>query len=293
MSADTVTDVTSILNATLAYDLKLVSFAIISLLLYDCCLNLPREIPYIWGRRPNLLGVLYVIIRYGWLAIAIVDLVVWYQTETESCNVMLHADIIMRLVAYTSGAVFLALRAYALSGGKCLLAVIIFLSNEVSISPNIYELSKLEATVFPMFVGCRAALSQDTNALALITWLRAYWHASPITLASVLMRNGILCFALPIVMASVLWGLEENDMGAIKAELLQYIGPVRDALTSIVTSRFLLDLSELATRAQAAGASSGLGAPTLTRSLTPGLFEVPSVLFEDDMDMGRSLEEHV
>ncbi|RDX48912.1 hypothetical protein OH76DRAFT_1483416 [Lentinus brumalis] len=237
MSANTVTDVTSILNATLAYDLKLVSFAIISLLLYDCCLNLPREIPYIWGRRPNLLGVL--------------------------CNVMLHADIIMRLVAYTGGAVFLALRAYALSGGKCFLAVMIFLSNEVSISPNITPR------------------------------LRAYWHASPITLASVLLRNGILCFALPIVMASVLWGLEENDTGEITAELVSYIGPVRDALTSIVTSRFLLDLSELATRAQAAEVASGIGAPTLTIYLTPRTSEVPSVGFEDDMDTGSALQEYV
>ncbi len=68
----------------------------------------------------------------------------------------------------------------------------------------------------------------------------------------------------------------------------------RPSLTSIVTSRFLLDLSELAARAELnAIGSTSLGGLTLTVDLTPSLSKVPSVLFESDVDMGNPSEEPV
>ncbi|KAI0713033.1 hypothetical protein C8T65DRAFT_645924 [Cerioporus squamosus] len=229
---------------------------------------------------------------------------------------MVHADNILRLVVYTGGAVFLALRAYALSGGRYILTIPVFLLNTSFISPNIYMLSKLHARVLPAFIGCQSILSWDTDFLVLSTLIRVSrtaiilsevivvaltWSktrrtlrkASPhmsqsgaSTLPAVLLRNGILCFVLPIVMTSIVWALDEKSSQRITAEVVEYIGQARDALNSIVTSRFLLDLSELAARVEASAGSSpmSLGVPTLTGYLTPGLSEVPSVLFEDNVD---------
>ncbi|RDX48911.1 hypothetical protein OH76DRAFT_1483415 [Lentinus brumalis] len=233
MSSDT----NPVVNATLGYDTKLVSFAVIALLLYDGCLNLPREVPYIWGRKPTTISALYIMSRYCWLAIAVIDVAAWYQTE-----------------------IFLALRAYALSGGKSIPTVAIFFLNEAFISPNVYALSKTQPTVLPMFGGCQSVLSSDVNQLSLAT-------------------------CLPIVMTSVVWALEERASQQVVIELVEYIGQIRDALTSIVTARFLLNLAELASRAEAiANAPLSLGDPTLTGYISPNLSEVPSVRFEHDLD---------
>ncbi len=77
---------------------------------------------------------------------------------------------------------FLALRAHALSGGKYILVIPIFLLNASFITPNIvsglpqgevsqdvakgslqYMISKLHAQVLPAFIGCQSVLSWDTD----------------------------------------------------------------------------------------------------------------------------------
>ncbi|RPD72763.1 hypothetical protein L226DRAFT_524512 [Lentinus tigrinus ALCF2SS1-7] len=340
MTADT--RLTPVLNATLSYNLKIVCFAVVALMFYDISLNLHREITYIWSRRPTLLGILYTIVRYGWLLVSMVDAAINYQTKDDvrplslltagpdltksaqrSCNVILHADFILRIVAYTGGAVFVALRAYALSGGKYAVAITIFLLNETFVIPNFYELSKLHGRVLPMFVGCQAVLSRDTDlsallirvdtvgyfavirvsrtamilsevAVVILTWTKTraqtsdFTSTSPTAIARVLFKNGILCFIVPIVLTSVVWALNEHNYERITAELVEFIGQARDALVSIVTSHFLLDLGELAAKANI-GPMSSIGEQTLTRDLTPGSeSDVLSVLFEEDLRNNES-----
>ncbi|RDX48910.1 hypothetical protein OH76DRAFT_1483414 [Lentinus brumalis] len=127
------------------------------------------------------------------------------------------------------------------------------------------------------------------------TLRKAFRHSSgSATLMTVLLRNGILCFILPIIMTSVVWALDEYSSQRVILQLVEYIGQFGDALTLIVTSRFLLDLSELAARAELnAIGSTSLGGLTLTVDLTPSLSKVPSVLFESDVDMGNPSEEPV
>ncbi|RPD58598.1 hypothetical protein L227DRAFT_564674 [Lentinus tigrinus ALCF2SS1-6] len=312
---------------------------------YDISLNLHREITYIWSRRPTLLGILYTIVRYGWLLVSMVDAAINYQTKDDLMIVDCYRDFILRIVAYTGGAVFVALRAYALSGGKYAVAITIFLLNETFVIPNFdctmrcssldlqYELSKLHGRVLPMFVGCQAVLSRDTDlsallirvdtvgyfavirvsrtamilsevAVVILTWTKTraqtsdFTSTSPTAIARVLFKNGILCFIVPIVLTSVVWALNEHNYERITAELVEFIGQARDAksprlkyfrsLVSIVTSHFLLDLGELAAKANI-GPMSSIGEQTLTRDLTPGSeSDVLSVLFEEDLRNNES-----
>ncbi|TBU56004.1 hypothetical protein BD310DRAFT_968959 [Dichomitus squalens] len=80
-------------------------------------------------------------------------------------------------------------------------------------------------------------------------------HQPPQALASTLLQNSVICFSIPlvfnlIVLVNAFTVTSENE-NIIRSRVMIIVGNLRDPVTAILVSRFLLDLAEYSLRAHA------------------------------------------
>ncbi|KAI0742307.1 hypothetical protein C8Q80DRAFT_1187442 [Daedaleopsis nitida] len=178
---------------------------------------------------------------------------------------------IVTMLPYIAWALFAGLRVYALSGQNTVFAILVALLNAAFIMPDVYEDAHAQSVNSPPPYGCyqsivatsvsegllwasRAALLLGESIVLLWTLMatrstRGYPNRSDRsrTLAEVLLNNGIACFVLPLVLNAVVLALDLKNT-TLTLSVGQSIVVFRDALTTILVSRFLLQLGALSDR---------------------------------------------
>ncbi|KAI0753789.1 hypothetical protein C8Q74DRAFT_1452512 [Fomes fomentarius] len=172
------------------------------------------------------------------------------------------------MLPYVALSLFSSLRIYALSGSDVPLSILVFILNVMYIVPDIYNDVVSHFVNRPPPYGCNQYLAEDNVYIPLlwtsrgtfllgetivlvwtfrktVRWQSTFpirMHGSSQMLSEVFLNDGVACFGVPLVLNVITLALTfvETDT-AWRVE--QCIAIFRDALTTILISRFLLDLA--------------------------------------------------
>ncbi|RPD58622.1 hypothetical protein L226DRAFT_572857 [Lentinus tigrinus ALCF2SS1-7] len=194
--------------------LRLCTMAAAALVVYDCVLTLDIELSVFWGQRPKLSGALYFVNRYVEMMSFISAALLKLTQYSQICQNISVFGSVCALLPYLAWAVFSAFRVYALADHNIYLTTLVLVLNAMFLVPDV-------------------GLMQ------------------PRSIAEVLLTNGVLCFSVPLLLNALLIALTiagYNGSGTVLT-MGQCVAFIRDAITSILISRFLLDLGALSIRA--------------------------------------------
>ncbi|KAH9852023.1 hypothetical protein C2E23DRAFT_731504 [Lenzites betulinus] len=234
----------------------------IALLAYDYLLTFHHEVRFVWGRKFSAATVLFVLNRYFIILLYVVDMV-------TQCPGVGRFITVLEVVPYIIWATFSSLRAYALSRRNAIIGVIIFVLSLVPAGVNAYFFSTFTFVNLPPPNNC-AALSDITPELSkihfsvtivsrtglmaadvlvvIVTWISTYrlgrashdLHIGA-SFGVQLLRDGTIYFVVLIAMNivhMVLNTVQPNNF----VQQASYVTILENALTSILISRFILNL---------------------------------------------------
>ncbi|KAI0753787.1 hypothetical protein C8Q74DRAFT_338795 [Fomes fomentarius] len=256
MSSSDYADIISYVASILPYELCL--FSGTAILLYDTLITLDVEVEVVWTRKLSILGLLHVFNRYT----AIVAFI--------------EALILLFPVSDSMPRIFSAFRMFALTNRNIPLTTLVFLLNASYLLPDLYNDAHTRYVNDAPPYGCYQSGARDNTIVSCtlgITGRLAPWRCKcrPRTIVWILCKNGIACFIFPLVMNAVTLALNVVTEGA--ASMGQCIIVFRDAITTILISRFLLDLGTLSARSNSEFDSLGTAPDTLTSHFSSTSFE--------------------
>ncbi|KAI0364168.1 hypothetical protein BV20DRAFT_1006208 [Pilatotrama ljubarskyi] len=269
------------------FTLQYIGIATTALLLYDVLLCFGAEIRLVWRDPYSFASVLYVLIRYPILVDDLLGLATLSPLSDKGCTIIGWASHVLALLTLPGPAVFAALRVYALSGrSKILSGITLVLSlslfltelSDVYHFPPINEPSPLNCSIsgsysFPIAIavtltGRVPAILAECLVLG-ITWresyktlrlLQATGKSDSPSLHQVLLQNGSVYFCALVSLNILdiiffLLQLTVPDALAGSDYVLQFIDPI----STILTSRFLLDLRATDEKMSRSAASLSMG----------------------------------
>ncbi|KAI9070164.1 hypothetical protein FKP32DRAFT_1682629 [Trametes sanguinea] len=274
MSSDDLSSLVSTL-----YQSNICTLSATALLLYDWALTLDRESRLVWSQRKGPAGLLYMLGRLVTPISYLASMLLWAPVSDERCRQVILAEQVTGLLPYVFWGVFSSFRAHALSARNWALAATVLLLALVPVGLNSYIYYYSQAANYAPPIGCEelydgpntstvfisiiSYCSRGSIVLAeciviVLTWREAGLSFScsaehgqtsvrsvrkPRSIRDVLFLNGSVCFGASLAMNALTLGLLGAGDNADQAvELFAYF---RDAITSILASRFLLDLLEL------------------------------------------------
>ncbi|TBU23787.1 hypothetical protein BD311DRAFT_703315 [Dichomitus squalens] len=244
----------------------------IALLLYDTFLTLDREISFMWARGRVRMIMLLFVIRHVQLASYLFN-ILWTSYNSVSsqvCTWLTPLSSIASIIPYIGWAAFLGWRAYALSTSNLFVGILVFCCSASFAIPALFTTVAQSSIYVAAIPGCnsgwRIPVQEGTKVLArlldvsrplavladlivlTLTWLKTQetWlslrnskHSR--SLPVVLLENGFVCFFVSTSLHIASWAI------LLRAEVLvgQYLSTIRDAVISVLLSRFILDLSSL------------------------------------------------
>ncbi|TBU23781.1 hypothetical protein BD311DRAFT_767843 [Dichomitus squalens] len=255
------------------------AYAALALLLYEGLVTLHHEVNFMWCRGRAPIIIVYCAIRHAQLASIILNLIVFFFSSTSSmmCTSLTLLSSVFVIIPYLGWAAFLGWRAYALSGNHTLLCVFVSLCSVSFSVPSLFQIAVQSLTysgtppactgIMPegyvdietnLVIATRIAMTIAESIVLLLTcvktrraWLSSKKNRSSASLADVLFENGCACFfAATVIQALVL--LFELLPSIDKDRFTGDWGALRDALMTVVLSRFLLDLSRFGANADEA-----------------------------------------
>ncbi|KAI0713052.1 hypothetical protein C8T65DRAFT_829112 [Cerioporus squamosus] len=187
----------------------------------------------------------------------------------RSCDSLPIFEGVCTMLPYLSWAVFSAFRVYALTDCNKCLATLVFILHATFLVPDVYENAAFQnvnlpapyycsrasppgSIVMPLLLATRAASLLGEAIVVGVTITKTYGWLSVARdmtrrrpIAEVLLTNGVLCFSIPLLLnaltlALTFVGLNHSDGTALT--IGQCVIGYRDVITSILISRFLLDL---------------------------------------------------
>ncbi|KAI1787113.1 hypothetical protein LXA43DRAFT_738690 [Ganoderma leucocontextum] len=105
----------------------------------------------------------------------------------------------------------------------------------------------------------------------------------------ILLRNSVMCFSIPLVLNVIVlaaYVTKTQDGTTTAAVALSLVRALRDPITSILVSRFLLELCELSSKTGVSGTKLG---PMITSDITLHPSDVLSELPEDQWTVQRNV----
>ncbi|KAI0092856.1 hypothetical protein BDY19DRAFT_903594 [Irpex rosettiformis] len=253
-------------------DDRTIILALLALVVYEHIITFEREVQVVWRREFSIYSVLLLVSRYCTLLFFFVD-VASITNIPQSCGVALGIvdGLQMSLVLNTS--VLAALRAFAISTWRfrAFIALSIFIAGSVSIGIDLYQLSTVTAIrlSFLQFKACatkstirpvsnlQCMVYQVQYALAMMsaacnvfadlsllvvilvkswkTWMLTRQADHKFSIAQSMLRDGIIYF-----LALLILNIVQILITKITGQLL--IEPVIIALTSVLSSRFIINL---------------------------------------------------
>ncbi|KAI0324266.1 hypothetical protein GY45DRAFT_1439180 [Cubamyces sp. BRFM 1775] len=262
-----------------SYQANLCNVSATALLLYDWVITFDREKALVWSRKLNLAGVLYVLGRLVGPSSYVASLVLFQSVSDKRCQDVIYSQYVTNLLPYAYWGVFSAFRTHALSGRNKILSAVVFLLNLVPVALNAYIYYFSQAVNFFPPVGCSQTYNgpntssafiliefasvenviQDTGADGCCMFATSV-HPFHIvrsnhcgmfgitsngrtTIRDVLFVNGTLCFGVSAVLNILTLALLQ--VGENTDQVIELLAYFRDALASIMASRFLLELLEV------------------------------------------------
>ncbi|TBU23724.1 hypothetical protein BD311DRAFT_768004 [Dichomitus squalens] len=271
--------------------------ALLTFITYEYFITLSLEVDLFWRRRLTGAGILFLLNRYLTLALRASIIVEGYITSITSCAGFIRAYVIFDELQYLIWGAFSALRVLALSRSWLLTCAVGLLS----IAPFLvnlaayYGIMRVTGLVDPLY-GCGMAstapitLSQSTVfvsvsrgsliladiAVLATTWWATYSRGGMFfgrrTLSYVMLVNGtgyfLVMLALHVAHLSLTLVGYSNPNGINTSEITAFAEPI----SSVLVSRFLLDLQETSERTlyldsrrwQGYSATSDAGSGTLS-----------------------------
>ncbi|KIP10467.1 hypothetical protein PHLGIDRAFT_125514 [Phlebiopsis gigantea 11061_1 CR5-6] len=243
-----------------------VNSAILVLILYDHALTLRDEIETIWNRRWSFVTMVFVVNRYGTLVYGILAMASSFVSGQKSCEILTRATQAMIAILTLAFGVFSALRVYAISSRRILLATTVFALNLIPSGLYIYLFAPSRTVTTPIPVAaCLSYIPYSSNlrerlvavshtsamisdAVVLVaTFLRTVWiqrsvcrshMRAPIT--TFLIRNGSIYFITALAMHAA--DIILAHFLGLQLYMLSFICSV----TAVLISRFFLDLRRVA-----------------------------------------------
>ncbi|TBU54372.1 hypothetical protein BD310DRAFT_936002 [Dichomitus squalens] len=247
------------------------TFAALTLFFYDCILTFDCEVTLFWkGVHLSGATILFLLNRYITLATQLITNVSVPSPSVESVFSGDVATTVLDSLQYIPWAAFSALRTYALCPDpyRWLLSASVFALSLVPIVTimwgNIYRLSVVNDPVLGLIpinaisasknmkleVVTRSCMIASDLVVLCVTWVRTYETAKlslrslgKRTLTSILLLDG-MCYRALLVLSTLqmtftLTGVDEN--ANFPTSVIVYM---EEPLTSILTSRFLIDLQK-------------------------------------------------
>lgn len=245
--------------------------AALVVLLYDIVLTFPQEVASIWRRKLTGVTVLFAINRYAVLANLFLQTLTgfWMPRTIIGCKALMYTTYVVDIISLLGLAAFATLRVWAICGRRWFPTISVFLFSMFVPCVNIYgfsipaDMMLIESgpltgcfidvlnppyRYLPVVTRCIAIVS---DALVLLfTWLqtaeilRESRRLNMKTeLSSLLLRNGSVQFSvlLTLNLMTVIFDILSiaTTSNTDEASAFVYIS---EALSSILISRFLLDL---------------------------------------------------
>ncbi|KAI0723887.1 hypothetical protein C8T65DRAFT_627788 [Cerioporus squamosus] len=243
--------------------------AAVGLLLHETCITLDREVRHVWRRKLSAASWIYLLNRYLVLSLYLVNLAVSLgasDASVQSCGVLIRASQVLSILPYIVWAAFSGLRVYAIvSPGWHVSILVVFLSL-VPVGTYIFRDIHETALRSPFSGKCttsatypfeldarltaigRACLILSDMLVLSVTWRKTYGivrlaskHSvnSSFSVTTVLLRDGSAYFAIWTILNTI------HIVGTY-VQAVEYITIFTDAVTSILVSRFILNLRDAA-----------------------------------------------
>ncbi|RPD74208.1 hypothetical protein L226DRAFT_560872 [Lentinus tigrinus ALCF2SS1-7] len=244
-----------------------------TLILWEYLAHLPQEIDLFWKRKLSGASVLFLSNRYLSLLVQI------YQfptpTSDKSCDITVKASLTIQVLPYFSWAVFSALRTHALCPPhlRWPLGMLVLILSSVPIWVNLAGYRWLSANINPT-IGC---ISNDALPLQLdrefvilsrtclivadfvvlaVTWYGTYHTIRLVqaaageqrkhTYSETLLRDGTTYFVILAILNFLHLLFTLLSIAEIALQSTSFVtAALTDPITSILVSRFLLDLQEV------------------------------------------------
>ncbi|KAI0794751.1 hypothetical protein C8Q74DRAFT_1250410 [Fomes fomentarius] len=312
-----------ILAASRILQLNRIGTAAVTLLFYDWILNLEKDVSLVWSKRFTIPTTLYILNRYLWLVLYILDIVSVNPVDDKPypsdntlplnrCSAIVSYQRFSSIIRYIPWAVFAAFRTYALTSRNFSLTAIVFCLALACVLPYVYSDTvpwvvsngppplncgfdygpgfnthtlQLRHLICALVVYVsRGALITSEAIVTVITWMRTYKYSQLVSiierkesLPDVLLRNG----DVPALLTGATLTLSLT--GDASGLTVNTIAQVRDTITSILISRFLLDLLHLGAESDAGttGEDQTPAGVILTSQVPDQASAFPSLLFEE------------
>ncbi|RPD73086.1 hypothetical protein L226DRAFT_536590 [Lentinus tigrinus ALCF2SS1-7] len=261
------------------------------LVVYDCVITFGQEVDLFWKRRLTGASVLFILTRYLALLTIFMGMLEYVPTTDSSCTMVVKAQAAFEYMQYLPWAVFSGLRVFALSDQNWLLSGLVMLLSLVPFGINVGQYAYgLTGEVDPLF-GCSAVLpitdkfarkitissrtcliASDALVIA-ITWFAMLrcrdrfgemtWHSTSLT--TILARDGTIYFILLLILNTLHLTFTMLSIHAA-FEPLSYFSDFTEPVTTVLISRFLLDLQSANQRALKVDSDDPLYLDTMTFS---------------------------
>ncbi|PIL26391.1 hypothetical protein GSI_12148 [Ganoderma sinense ZZ0214-1] len=298
-------------------------FASIALLLFETCQTADLEIAYLWARGRVRFILLFVTIRHVQLASLILNAISTANSlgspspesasiqdidkllrALTSCTTVNLVGAITTIIPYFGWAVFLAWRAYALSNHNLYVTLLVLICSASFASPSLLEIiatTNIYTANPPTLVEVSrgTALLAEIIVLALTckkthsAWLSSKNAGRLRSLPEVLYENGFICFSVVTILHIVSLIFAVVPALSSQADTFATVAVVRDAVITVVLSRFILELAKLGSRTS--DIEQGEHAPkgVLTTEWTQYISDIPSQWTLDDEYNGRGFDKDV
>ncbi|KAI9068729.1 hypothetical protein FKP32DRAFT_1671971 [Trametes sanguinea] len=276
MSSESVTDAEAIIADHAFFFIEdCALFAEASLIFHEYLITFDSEVRLIWRRKITGATILFFLNRYIMILQNAITLVTYFpvsdltyvaRVATErfcltfppcSCVTLGWMDIILNLLPYFIWNAFSTLRVYAVSGRDLRIAALVCLLMVGPIAANTYNIPLQKPDNMPPPFNCEVdnavtlathnkltSIAGDAIVLG-VTWWKTYRLKKAADAARVktsivdlLLRDGTIYFATMLVL-NVLHILINF------VEQVSFMGDIADVLTSILVSRFIMNLRDL------------------------------------------------
>ncbi|OCH92797.1 hypothetical protein OBBRIDRAFT_886033 [Obba rivulosa] len=244
------------------------SLSACAIVFYDHVVTLSREVELMWGRKLTSVIMLFYLNRWSIFVWAVMQFAYLNNLATlPSCEGVDFFSDAVGILLYAIWAVFSGIRIYAISGGSWWLALVVFLLSLVAIGTNAYgwyavawfQINSLPVLGAACFSGRNVSAATDTALtissrtcqiiadilVLIVTWYKTYAlkraavrNNIEAPLATTLLRDGSISFLALLVLNVV-------DIAGWSTNLFIYGSSFITPLSSIVISRFLLDLRQI------------------------------------------------
>ncbi|TBU23772.1 hypothetical protein BD311DRAFT_799793 [Dichomitus squalens] len=261
-----------------------------ALLLYELTITFGREVDVIWRSRSSLLTLLYCFNRYPSIINSIASVALFFPMNDSLPGYFEaiqyhHAFSAFRAYALSNRTIIIGILVLVLSSGFAALTVVssygllfiwqiidapvddmpppfncfspITFNKQISIgimAHGGYILLLADAVMKGAYVVGELiiiALTLKRTSPILVT----SQHQPPRALASTLLQNSVICFSIPLVFNLIVlvnaFAVTSENENTIRSRVMIIVGNLRDPVTAILVSRFLLDLAEYALGAHA------------------------------------------